>query len=252
MRIDSIYISPVKSLALQRVERAHLGKHGILEDRRFFLIDDEAGLVSQREVGPLARVRAAYTLDPDLLRLEFPDGRIVEGPPMAVEPITARFFGQRDVEGFFVEGGWNAALSEFAGVPVRLVRAAKSAFDGFPVSICSLGSIEALRASSGEPAFEERRFRQNIYINGASAHEEDTWIGATVHLGAAAVIHARMADPRCVMITHNPETGDHDLNTLKMITAYRTDQPKEVNFGVYASVETPGEIAVGDEVVPNT
>ena len=52
------------------------------------------------------------------------------------------------------------------------------------------------------------------------------------------------------MITHNPETGERDMDTLKMITAYRTDQPKEANFGVYASVETPGEIAVGDEVAP--
>jgi hypothetical protein len=35
-----------------------------------------------------------------------------------------------------------------------------------------------------------------------------------------------------------------------MIADYRTDQPKEVNFGVYGTVAQPGEIAVGDEVVP--
>ena len=133
---------------------------------------------------------------------------------------------------------------------LRLVRAAKSAFDGFPLSLCSIGSLDALRASSGEPSIEERRFRQNVYISGASAHEEDTWIGGTVRLGGTVVARVHMADPRCTMITHNPESGERDMDTLKMITAYRTDQPKEANFGVYASVETPGEIAVGDEVAP--
>ncbi len=59
-----------------------------------------------------------------------------------------------------------------------------------------------------------------------------------------------MADPRCDMTTHNPDTGVRDMKTLTLISAYRTDQPKETNFGVYASVEQEGEIAVGDEVVP--
>ncbi len=40
------------------------------------------------------------------------------------------------------------------------------------------------------------------------------------------------------------------MNTLKIIASYRTDQPKEVNFGVYCTVVQPGEAAVGDEVAP--
>ena len=118
------------------------------------------------------------------------------------------------------------------------------------MSLCSTASLEALRASSGEPSIEERRFRPNFYISGAAAHGEDTWIGGRVRLGGTAVVRVHMADPRCEMTTHNPETGERDMDTLKMIAAYRTDQPKEANFGVYASVETPGEIAVGDEVAP--
>ena len=52
------------------------------------------------------------------------------------------------------------------------------------------------------------------------------------------------------MTTHSPETGEADMDTLKIIASYRTDQPKEVNFGVYCTVAEPGEAAVGDEVVP--
>ncbi len=250
MRVEAIYISPVKSLALRRVERATLGTHGILEDRRFFLVSDKARLVTQREVGALTQIRAAFALEPEVLRLEFPDGRVVEGVPAATEPITSRFFGKRDVEGFVVEGEWAAALSEFAGMPLRLVRAAKSAFDGFPVSIVSTASVEALRTHAGEPSIDERRFRPNFYVSGCAAHGEDAWIGHIVRLGASAVVRVAMADPRCAMITHDPDTGARDLSTLKMIAAYRPLESKEINFGVYAGVEQPGEIAADDEVVP--
>lgn len=250
MRVEAIYVSPVKSLALLRVGRATLGEHGIIEDRRFFLANDRARLVTQREVGPLAQVHAAYTLEPEVLRVEFPDGRVVEGAPVSGESITTRFFGKRDVAGFVVGGDWSAALSEFAEMRLRLVRAATSAFDGFPVSILSAASVEALRTSSGERAIDERRFRPNFYISGCGAHGEDAWIGSSVRLGATAVVRVRMADPRCDMTTHNPDTGVRDMKTLTLISASRIDQPQEVNFGVYASVEQAGTIAVGDEVVP--
>ena len=250
MRVEAIYISPVKSLALLRMERVTLGKHGILEDRRFFLVNDRARLVTQREVGALTQVRATYGLDPESLRVEFPAGRVVEGAPAAGEPITSRFFGERDVKGFVVEGAWAAALSEFAGMPLRLVRAATSAFDGFPVSICSTASVGALRTHSGEPSIDERRFRPNFYVSGCEAHGEDGWIGSSVRLGAEAVVRVTMADPRCAITTHDPDTGIRDMSTLKMIAGYRQTESKEVNFGVYSSVEQPGEVAVGDEVVP--
>jgi uncharacterized protein YcbX len=249
VRVEAIYISPVKSLALLSVERAMLGKHGILEDRRFFIVSEKARLVTQREVAPLTQVRASYALEPEVLRLEFPDGRVVEGTPVSSEPITARFFGIRDVEGFVVEGAWNAALSEFAGMAVRLVRGAKSAFDVLPVSICSEASVEALRTHSGERSIDERRFRPNFYISGCDAHGEDAWIGGSVRLGASAVVRVVMADPRCAIPTHDPDTGVRDMSTLKMIAAYRPAESKDVNFGVYGSVEQPGEIVVGDEVV---
>ena len=54
------------------------------------------------------------------------------------------------------------------------------------------------------------------------------------------------------MTTHNPDTGERDFNTLRMIAAYRSDELKQVNFGIYGGVTTDGDIAVGDEVIaPN-
>ena len=119
-----------------------------------------------------------------------------------------------------------------------------------PTQIFSAASVEALRAHSGEPSIDERRFRPNFYVSGCEAHCEDTWIGGSVQLGARAVVRVAMADPRCAITTHDPDTGARDMSTLKMIAAYRPMESKEVNFGVYGSVEQPGEVIVGDEVVP--
>lgn len=250
IRVEAIYIAPVKSLGLLPVERAWLTKRGIAEDRRFFLISDRDRLVTQREYGVLTQVQAGYTLEPESLRVSFPDGRSVEAAPEDAGPITARFFGERDVAGTLVEGPWAAALSEFAGVSLRVVRAMGNPFDALPVSLCSSASIEALRSSSGEQAVNERRFRPNFYVSGvAEAHGEDAWVGKEISIGPAARVRVVLRDPRCEMITHDPATGERDIPALlTMITSYRTDQPKETNFGVYGGVVAEGEVAVGDEV----
>jgi uncharacterized protein YcbX len=251
MHVEAIYIAPVKSLALQQVERASVTKRGLAGDRDFFLVTDDNKLFSMREHGSLAMVRAEYMYELDLLRFEFPDGRAYESEPLPGDPFSVRFFGQYDVPAYEVPGPWNYVFAQFTGAPVRLAKAAekRSSVDAFPVSLLSSASVEALRDNSGVRSFEQRRFRPNIYIAGAErAHQEDEWIGQSVRIGETAV-RVRMRDSRCVMTTLSPHTGEHDHDTLKMIASYRTDQPKEVNFGVYGTVDVEGEIAVGDEIV---
>ena len=250
MRVGALYIAPVKSLALQQVERARVTKRGLEGDREFFLVSDRDRLFTMREYGPLATVRAEYSYDTSLLRFEFPDDRAYEAEPVPGDPVTVRFFGLYDVEAFECPGPWDEAMKQFTGMPVRLARATpqRSGVDALPVSLLSDASLQALRDASNEASFEVRRFRPNIYIEGAERpHQEDEWLSRTVGVGDAEIM-VRMRDPRCVMTTLSPDTGEHDFNTLKMITAYRSDQPKEVNFGVYGTVEHEGEIAVGDEI----
>lgn len=250
MRVAAIYSAPVKSLALSALESADLGSNGIPGDRAFFLVNERERLVTQREAPALAQVKVAYDPASDVLALAFPDGRTVSGAPKDAEAMSARFFGMRDVAGAVVDGPWAEALSEHCGVALRLVRSAGNSFDALPVSMLSSASVDALRASSGEPAIDERRFRPNIYIAGVDeAHGEDAWIGREVRVGEA-VVRVLLRDPRCEMTTHDPDTGARDFNTLRLIAAYRTDQPKDVNFGVYGVVVTPGRIAVNDDVVP--
>ncbi len=251
IRVQNIYYSPVKSLRLVPLDRAFLDKPGIAGDRAFFIIDAEGAPFTQRVFGPMVQIQTFYEADSGRLELSFPDGSTIAGVPEVGDSIEASFFGVRDVGGRVVESEWNEALSTFAGQELRLVKAdaAGTSFDAFPISMCSLASLEALAQAAETDSVDGRRFRQSIYIEGASAHEEDTWLDHDVRIGAA-LLRVRMRDPRCAVTTLDPDTGQHDMDTLKVIPSYRTDQPKQVNFGVYCTVTEPGEVAIGDEVVP--
>jgi uncharacterized protein len=251
MRVEELYVAPVKSLAMGRVERVGIGKRGIPGDRAFFLVDEGGRMYSQRDCGALTQVRARYDADPERLRLEFPDGSVAEGEPEPGEPLATKFFGKRDVTGTVVYGPWAEALSRFAGEPVRLVRVSDEshAFDAAALSLCSTESLAQLASHSGRDAVDPRRFRMNVVVSGVGPHGEDEWLGRRVRIGGAEVT-VRALDSRCVITTHDPDTGEADLDTLKIIPSYRLDQPKQVNFGTYCSIATPGEIAVGDEVAP--
>jgi uncharacterized protein YcbX len=249
MKVQAIYVSPVKSLELNRVDEAEITKRGIRGDRAFFLLDERGNVLTQREYPPIVRVAAAYDASKERLRLVFPDltveSEIALGEELsgAFSPLT--YHGRR------VTGPFEDALSSFAGQPVRLAKVnedAYLAFDGYPLSLCSDASVARVRDAAAHDALDERRFRQNIYIGGAAEpHEEDTWIGREVAVGDVT-LRVKMRDPRCVITTRDPDTGEQDVNTLKVIASYRTDQPKEVNFGVYCTVARPGIMRVGDEV----
>jgi hypothetical protein len=251
IRVEAMYISPVKSLRLAGIERAKLEKPGIAGDRAFHIVDERGKLFTQRECTKFTLISASYDVDRDGLCLQFPDGTRIEGDAVLGGPTETLFWGGRLVPGRIVEGGFGEALSTFAGQTLRLVKPDDrgAAFDGFPVSMCSMDSLQALARAAGQERVDGRRFRQNIYISGVEAHGEDDWLGETVRVGAA-VLRVKMRDERCVMTQHSPDTGEQDLSTLKLIASYRTDQPQQVNFGVYCTVVQPGEAGVGDLVEP--
>ena len=251
IRIDRMYIAPVKALALTELTRARLEKPGIAGDRAFYIIDAKGKLFTQRRHGPLVQVRPSYDVESGRLALTFPDGHAVDGVPDLGEEITTPFWEGRPVAGRLVLGPWGEALSGFAGQELRLIRpnAPGDSFDGFPLSLCSTGSLQAFANAAGQDEVDGRRFRQNIYVSGAAAHEEDTWMGREVRVGEA-LLRVKQADPRCAVTTLSPDTGRKDMDTLRVIATYRTDQPKEINFGVYCTVAEPGEAALGDAVVP--
>jgi hypothetical protein len=89
-----------------------------------------------------------------------------------------------------------------------------------------------------------------IGIAGATAHEEDGWIGKRVRVGNAVVIPAGNVG-RCVTTTLDPDTGRPTLDTLAVLAQYRRDltTTEPLAFGIWARVERAGSIGLGDDIV---
>ena len=111
--------------------------------------------------------------------------------------------------GIVVVGPWAEALSDFVGMPIRVIRCDRPGGTrrGNPTSIISDGSLRELAAHAGVESVDGRRFRMLIDLEGAVAHEEDGWIGKRIGLGDA-ILRVTKHDARCAMTTHDPETGE--------------------------------------------
>ncbi len=58
---------------------------------------------------------------------------------------------------------------------------------------------------------------------------------------------------RCLVTSHDPDTGVTDLDTLGTLAHYRPNGHTEpLPFGVFCRVTTPGRVTVGDPVVPRS
>jgi len=249
IRVARLSISPVRSLGLEHPASIELGERGVLEDRRFFVIDEGGRLVDQLIAGELVQVAAHTNPEATHLRLTLPDGPVVVGEVELAEPIEADIHGRTAV-GHVVIGPWADALEAFAGRRVRLVRCDRPGGTRIAnaVSLVSDGSLARLASEMGVATIDARRFRMLIELEGAAAHEEDDWIGGRVAIGSA-VLDVTRPDARCAITTHDPDTGVRDLDTLRSIMAYRgVYDGRKAIFGVLGEVAVPGRVSIGDEV----
>ena len=245
-----INVTPVKGTALQHVQDADLTDVGISGNRRFFLVDHRGTLRSGLAHGRLVQVTA--TMAGGSLTCRFPDGADVTATTEDLgEPVDVDFYG-RSVPGHVVEGPFAEAFSSYVGEPVRLVRTDRDGDgpDELPLTLVSLASVEELGRQGDNPGLDPLRFRINLEIEGSRPFEEDSWDRRDVRIGGAVVRIAGQI-PRCAVTTQDPRTGLHDWNTLKQIARFRPLMPtREVPFGVYATVVSPGPVTTGDEVSP--
>ncbi len=244
-------VAPVKSLGLQHPDEIQLDRAGVRENRRFFLVQEDGRLFRGAYHGPLVRIRPEYDAEAERLTLHFPDGSEVEADALGGEPAGGDFWG-RPVPGRVLGAEICAALSDYAGKPLRILRAAE---DGIgtdslhPVSLLGDGSVTELARRLGDPELDPRRFRMLIELSGVEPHEEDGWEGSLLRLGEAVL---RVGGPvgRCANTTYDPATGLRDHDTLRAIKDYRGKLDGEICFGVYADVVEPGRVRVGDAVTP--
>jgi uncharacterized protein YcbX len=251
--VTALATTAVKGLRMRAREELRLDGDGALEDRRFFVADQSGRMVNGKQLGELCTVIADYDDADHALTLRFPEGHEVSGAIELGAPIEVGFFSQ-SVTAAPVLGPFADALSAHAGQALALMepdRAGGAVDRGAQgtVSLISRASLRALAEVAGLEAVDGRRFRMLIEVDGASAHQEDGWVGTTARIGEALVSFEGHVG-RCLVTSRDPESGVIDLPTLDLIRSYRTaaDTTEPLPFGVYGRVLEPGRVRVGDAV----
>jgi uncharacterized protein YcbX len=253
-RIARINVTPVKSLALNHPPEVRVEKTGVAGDRLFYLVDGAGRLYAGTRFGPLQTVRPSYDAVGERLSMTFPDGRVIDGDAARFEESLITDFHGRPVRAHVVPGPWSEALSSFAGASLRLARCdlPGDGNDVYHLTLVSQASVDELARKGGRNSrgkLDARRFRMTFELDECDAHEEDAWAGRRVRFGRATLrIYGQV--PRCAVTTQDPATGLKDFDTLKVILTYRSrmGDREGIPFGMYAEVERPGRVRVGDRV----
>jgi uncharacterized protein len=253
-RVVRLSIAPVKSLGLVHPDEVVLEPYGVRGNRRFWLVDADGRLYSNKRGGPLVQIHPEWDEETRVLALDFPDGTRVEDVVELGERVDIDMY-KHSHPSRRVHGPWEAAISEFAGLPLTLLWAEHHAVDrgymGGTISLVSRGSLERLREEGGrsEPV-DGRRFRMLFEIDGVEPHQEDDWLGTEVQIGEATItLNGDVG--RCAVTTHDPDSGVPDFDTLAVLAQYRRKgRNEDLPFGVYGAVAVAGRVRVGDPVQP--
>ena len=225
-RVAGLWRYPVKSMAAEPLEAVDVSWHGLAGDRRWAFVQ------------------------PDMPRSGFPWLTIRERPDMAHyvpsfdEPerpddsrVTVRTPAGRALEVIDQE------LADELGAGARVIKQGRGVFDTMPLSLITTRTLADLGARVGSELVP-LRFRPNLLVEPASddPYPEDAWVGSVLRIGGLAM-RVDQRDPRCVMITIDPETTARTPAILRAVAAER-----EGCLGVYGSVVAPGRVALGDPV----
>ncbi|WP_457207069.1 MOSC domain-containing protein [Nocardioides sp. P5_C9_2] len=275
MQITSMAVHPVKSTAIRPVTTVAVLPRGLEDDRSWVVVDADGVIVTAREQHGLFAITAdTPRTDPTLdraLRLratDLPD--LVLDHPCG-DLVRVRLFSQ-ELQGVPAGGDADAWVRQALGRDdVRLVwcddptrRRLNPAFsapgdhtayaDGYPVTIASEASLRRLNdwilegalARGEEPPapLPMERFRPNLVVDGDEAFAEDSWTGVTI-----GAVRFRVAKPtdRCVMTTIDAGSLTTGKEPIRTLARHRLVDHKTL-FAVSLVPESPGTIAVGDEV----
>ena len=137
-------------------------------------------------------------------------------------------------------------LSEGMGSEHELTlrRSERAMTDCRPISLFAVQTAQALGNELGV-AVDKRRFRANIYVDleSATGFAEDGFVGQMLRIGSKTTISILERDPRCKMITLDPDTGESTPQLLRTVA-----QSHEGKAGVYGAVLVEGTVRGGDVV----
>ena len=126
---------------------------------------------------------------------------------------------------------------------LSLTRSDRALTDCRPVSVFSLQTMQQIGQEAGLN-LDKRRFRANVYADLLMAgFAENALLGRRLQFGAKAVIAVIGQDPRCKMITLDPDTAEARPEVLRVVA-----QNHGGNAGLYGAVLTEGVVRAGDAI----
>lgn len=142
------------------------------------------------------------------------------------------------------------ALIEMLGEGLRgenhltLVRSDRALTDCRPVSLISLQTVRQVEAELGVP-IDKRRFRANVYFNLSSDNgfAEDELVGRKLRIGSSAMIMVLERDPRCKVISLDPDTAEHNPEVFRKVA-----RAHRACAGVYCAVLVEGILTKSDSI----
>ena len=253
-RVESLWRYPVKSMRGEEVQRAFVAFAGIYGDRVYAFHDGGAlkgfpyltGRQQERMLlyKPMFRHPQSAINPPNLSEAESlsvgatPLYGSVEEMMVEVETPTKSVLAIDDA----------ALIAELSdglgdGHAVSLVRSDRSLTDCRPVSIFSLQTVQQI-GREAELTLDQRRFRANIYADlQILAFSENALVGRRLGLGAKAVVAVIGLDPRCKMITLDPDTAEAKPEVLRVVA-----QRHGGNAGLFGAVLIEGVVGAGDKI----
>jgi uncharacterized protein YcbX len=240
---------------MQESSELLLTESGVVGDRAFFMTDDADRLVSATRTAAFLPYWAWFDPHDNLLTIGRGDDVLLSEDVTADAPVRVHFFADRYATGHVVAGPWGTVLSEIAGRPVRLVRAADplGGYDLHRVSLASEESVTALADGSDDAPLDDRRFRMTVTVQGVPPFTEDSWAGHLVRIGDS-IVRVEVPIRRCAAVQKDPDGLRSRVDPLSRIRQVRgvttSRNGRALHLGVYGEVVQPGVVRIGDAVRP--
>jgi uncharacterized protein len=252
--LETVCRYPVKSMAGEELEEAFVGFAGMMDDRAyaFVRVPGPRGFPwytgrDQEDLGlyrPRYRDAATATLPLDVEK-SFGMAPGV-APVFPAEGAFAVDVATPDGRTLAVDSPeLKAELEERGGQKVELRFSERSLVDCRPVSLFGNATATALGEELGT-SLDRRRFRANLYADwdDGRPYREDELVGRTLQVGERLRLAVLERDPRCKMITLDPDTASAEPGILRHVTKARGG-----TAGVYAAVLAEGVVRRGDPIL---
>ncbi len=127
---------------------------------------------------------------------------------------------------------------------LSLFRSDRAMTDCRPLSLIAMQSVRQVSDETGI-IVDKRRFRANVYLDLAASEgfAENKLVDRFLRIGPKVVIAVLERDPRCMMITLDPDTAEKEPALLKKVA-----QTHGGMAGIYAAVLMEGMIHKEDAV----